>query len=130
MYHNDLRNEKGSGRKVVLTPGWHTFEVVGIEEKTSKAGNPMFVAELAEDKTMHTINVFMVATEGKAWMLKQFLTAVNAPVDEEGVFTWDVANVMGKRLEGFVENEPNDWIDRDGKTQTSHQSKVMEFKSL
>jgi len=129
-YRNDLRNEKVSGRKTVFEPGWHRWEVTRIDETVSKKGNQMFVVELAEDTLLKTIDIYLLSVEGKAGMLKSFLTAIKAPVDKDGVFEWGFSDILGRSLEAFIENEPSDWVDRQGEMRHDQRSRIVEFRSI
>jgi hypothetical protein len=90
----------------------------------------MFVVELVNEEVNQSLEVYLVSTEGKAWMLKQFLTACAVPKDKEGAFEWSESDVIGKKILGSIEHITEDWIDREGKKQTSTKAKLAEFKEL
>lgn len=126
----DMSKEKEPTGSVLFDEGWHEWEIVNIEGKTSKSGNEMFVIKLAEGKTMGVINVYAVAVEEKRWLLKQFLGACGIAPSEEGYYDWDSDNLIGRMVQGFVENEPNDYIDREGVERKSTRSQIRKFKPL
>lgn len=116
-----------------LPDGWHDFEIVKLEEKTSKSGNLMFVA-----KVVSTINpgigtdVYLVAEKGKRWFLKQLLKACGCEEDGEGHYLWDISDIEGKTVKGRVEHkQEDDWIDRNNKSQPGKiRARILEFKQL
>ena len=130
-YTMDMQGEE----KVIfeLPDGWHDFEIVSLEEKTSKSGNQMFVAKVVscKDAGLGT-DVYLVAEKGKRWFLKQLLKACGLEPDENEQFTWDIPDVEGHTVRGSVEHEQqDDWIDRNGKTQPGKlKAKIVEFKKL
>lgn len=116
-----------------MLDGWHDFEIVKLEEQTSKQGNLMFVAKVvsAENVGIGT-DVYLVAEKGKRWFLKQLLAACDCTPDDAGHFIWDISDVENKIVQGRVEhNQEDDWIDRQGKNQKGKlKAKIVEFKKL
>ncbi len=114
-----------------MPDGWHGFEVVKIEEQTSKQGNQMFVAKVVsyDDAGVGT-DVYLVAEKGKRWFLKQLLKACNCSAGEDGIYDWSEEDVEGKFVSGRVEHQKDkDWIDRDGNTQPGKlKARIVEFK--
>ena len=125
----DMTQEKDPAK--LIPEGWQAFEVVRLEEQTSKAGNQMFKISLvlADDMSTGT-DVFAVAEAGKRWFLKQLLTACGCEAGQDGVYDWDVADVEGKTIQGRVEHIQETWIDREGRERKTPKSKVVEFKKL
>jgi len=130
VYKFNMKNEKEPSGNKVFEEGWHDWEVVKLEETTSKQGNEMFVITLAENKTFESIDIFAITAEGKRWFLKQFLTACGITTDKEGVMEWDITDVIGKRISGKIENEPNTWIDREGKERSGTKSRLVRFEAI
>lgn len=130
-YQMDMKNED----KMIfdLPDGWHDFEIVKIEETTSKQGNQMFIAKLvsAENYGIGT-DVYLIAEKGKRWFLKQLLTACSCLAGEDGVYEWSEEEIEGKTIQGRVEHQQeDDWIDRYGKTQKGKlKARIVEFKKL
>ncbi len=130
-YDHDMNGED----KVTfeMPDGWHDFEIVKLEEKTSKQGNQMFVAKVvsAQDYGVGT-DVYLVAEKGKRWFLKQLLSACGCEPDGEGHFLWDLPDVEGKNVSGRVEHQQEpDWVDRNNKTQPGKlKARIVEFKAL
>ena len=123
-YAMNMNNES---EKVLIPEGWHEFKVTEIKDKYSKAGNQMFVVSLMRTSGKGSIDVYCVAEEGKRWMLKQLLDACEIVADPEGNYNWDIPDVQDKSVYARIEHETNDWIDREGKSQSTLRSKVMEF---
>lgn len=129
-YKSNFKNEKEPTRRYLFNEGWHQWTVKSIEEKTSKSNNPMFVINLEHTYLYKTINVYAIAVEEKQWLLKQFLAACEVPIDADGNCEWDVSNVLGKTVMGFIENDDNEFINREGHPIVTKQSKIVEFKSF
>lgn len=130
-YKHKMGDEKEPRERTLFNEGWNEWEVVSIKHEISKtSNNPMFVIEIAEDQSMKTILVYAVAVEGKQWLLKSFLLACGVSESADGGFDWDTDDQTGKRIQGFVENEPNTYINRESKEITVLRSKVTKFKSL
>ena len=130
-YQHDMNGED----RVIfeMENGWHNFEVVKIEEQTSKQGNQMFLAKVVstEDTGIGT-DVYMVAEKGKRWFLKQLLKACDSPASEDGVYDWSEEDIEGHIVQGRVEHQQeDDWIDRKGNTQKGKlKARIVEFKKL
>lgn len=124
-YSMNMNNES---ERVLIPEGWHQFRVGNIEEKTSKAGNMMFVVNLTRVSGAGAIDVYCVAEEGKRWMLKQLLDACRIIADPEGNYNWAIEDVKNEIVEARIEHEPNDWIDREGNSRSDMRARVQEFK--
>lgn len=125
----DMSGEKKPNIKVLLPQGWREFKIVGCEEKTSKAGNLMFVFSSQDKETGYIDTWYAVAEAGKRWFLKSILAACNCPASSDGVYDWETSDVIGKNVLGLVIHEENEWINREGETikQTQHKvSDIME----
>jgi hypothetical protein len=128
-YKHDMSREKEPNK--VLDPGWYDWEIVKVEEKTSKSGNQMFVVSIALSADPQTgMDVYCVAEEGKRWFLKQLLKASEVPILEDGSFDWSEEDLEGKNIQGRVENNQETWIDRQGAERTTTKSKVVEFRKM
>ena len=114
-----------------MPDGWHDFEIVKIEEQTSKQGNQMFLAKVvsAEDAGIGT-NVYLIAEKGKRWFLKQLLKACGCPAGKDGVYDWNEEDIEGQTIQGRVEHQQErEWIDRKGITQKGKlKARIVEFK--
>lgn len=130
-YQHDMNGED----RVIfeLEDGWHDFEIVTVEEKTSSAGNQMFVAKVVlADNPSIGCDVYMVSEKGKRWFLKQLLKACDCPAAEDGVYDWSEEDVEGRTVQGRIEHQQeDDWVDRNNKTQKGKlRAKLVEFKRL
>ena len=130
-YQMDMTGED----KVIfeMEDGWHDFEIVKVEEQTSKQGNQMFLVKVvsAKDYGIGT-DVYLIAEKGKCWFLKQLLKACDCPAGEDGVYDWSEEDVEGHNVQGRVDHQQeDDWIDRNGKTQKGKtKARIVEFKKL
>lgn len=124
-YKHDMSNESSN---VMLPKGWRDFEITGCTEETSKSsGNPMFVFVLTDLELQEAVKVYAVAVEGKRWFLKQILQACNILVDENGVMDWDIPDLLGKKIKGYVEHVMEKWINKDNKEVDSEKWKISKF---
>jgi hypothetical protein len=114
-----------------LDEGWYPFEVISMKEEKSKSGNMMFeiTIVLSNDPTTGC-TVFAVAEEGKRWFLKQLLSACGVSPKENGVYDFDTDEIVGKTVNGYVTNQTETWINRNGEEQTTMKSKVVKFQKL
>ena len=116
-----------------MSDGWHDFEVVRVEEQTSKQGNQMFLAKVisTEDAGIGT-DVYLIAKKGKRWFLKQLLKACDCPAGEDGIYDWSEEDVEGHVVQGRVEHQQEaDWVDRNNVTQKGKlKARIVEFKRL
>ncbi len=129
-FKHDMSGEKTPSKKYLFNEGWHTWEVTGIEEKKSKSGKDMFVITLVEDINLQQIQVYAIATPGKRWFLKEFLSACGCAASTDGIYEWGISDVMGKKITGLIEHEDNTWVDREGFERKDKQAKLTSFKKL
>jgi hypothetical protein len=54
------------------------------------------------------------------------LDACNIPVSEDGVYDWDIIDIIDQEVLGLVKHEQEEWINRDGKTVTNTKGKIIE----
>lgn len=128
-YQMDMSQESEPNK--VFDEGWHDWEIVKVEEQTSKQGNQMFkISFVLADKPSEGTTVYAIAEPGKRWFLKQLLKACDCPASEDGVYDWSEEDIEGKTVQGRIENQKETWIDRDGKDRETLKSKVVEFKKL
>jgi hypothetical protein len=114
--------------QVLFKEGWREVLIKAIREQKSKAGNDMFVVCIQDKETKDEIEVYMVATQGKRWMLKTFLTACGIKAAADGVFIWDFKDVLEKTIQAKIKHEEEEWINREGQTVKTLKSRVTEFK--
>lgn len=128
QYSMDMKEEKKPNRQNTFSEGWHTWKVVSITPQKSKAGNEMFMAMLEEHGSGLGISVYLVAEKGKRWFLKSLLASSGIHPDADGFYNWDESDIVGKLVSGLIKNEPETWIDRDGKEKTATKSRLIDFK--
>lgn len=128
-YNHDMSGEKEPNK--VLDPGWYDWEIVRVEEQTSKSGNLMFKVSVALAADPQTgMDVYCVAEEGKRWFLKQLLKACDCPQDENGHYDWSEEDIESRTIQGRVENNQETWIDRNNAERTTTKSKIVEFRRI
>jgi len=128
-YSHDMTQEKGP--QPLIAEGWHAVEVIGMVEKTSKAGNLMFSTNFAlADAPDVTTDAYLVAEQGKRWMLKQLLKACGVEPNGEGVFEWEPDGVIGKTVEARIEHRKETWTDREGTERETTKAKIAEFRRV
>lgn len=126
-YSYDMKGEKKP--RVVLEEGWRKFKVTDCEEMTSKAGNSMFLVSLEDTETGGFLDVYCVATPKKRWLLKSLLSACGIEAAKDGIYNFDIPDLLEKEVMGKVENSDEEWINREGDTVVTPKSKIAEFKA-
>jgi len=112
----DMSSEKKPTSKKLLPEGWRKFVLKSAEAKISKQGNNMFVVNISDALTGYSEDIYLVATEGKRWLLKELLGACGIGRGSDNKYTWDIPDIIGKEVAGLVEHEPNEYINRNGDT--------------
>lgn len=126
-FRNNLGGETPPKKKKLLPEGWRDFKIMACKQAVSKSGNEMFVFHVVDKETGYDEDVYAVSVEGKAWFLKRILEACDAPHNADGVFDWDISNVINKEVQGLVEHEPNEYINRSGETVKEIQHRIVDF---
>ena len=129
MYKMDMSKEKEVTRKKLLPEGWRKFNILSCEPSVSKSGNDMFIIELEDVETSYIDKIYAISTEGKRWFLKSILAACNVPASQDGVYDWEAKDIIGKQIEGLIEHEDNEWINRQGDKVITKQHRIVEFKA-
>ena len=125
-YKHGMKNEKPPKR--LLEKGWRNFKVIACNESESKGGNPMFVINLLDEETSYVDTIYAISTEGKRWVLKNLLTACGVEAGQDGVYEWDIADILDKDVKGLVDHEPNKYINRNGDEVETIQHRIVEFQ--
>ena len=112
-YKHDMSNE--SKRKILLPEGFRKFEIRDCKEKISSKGNDMFIFTLKDIKTGQEDIVYATAVKGKRWFLKQILTACDVAAGQDGIYEWDIPDVLGKTIAGNIYHDDEEYINRDNK---------------
>lgn len=118
----------GEGGRVLLSDGWHNFMVVAMELTTSKSGNEMFKVTIEQPETGAVEDVYCITAKGKRWALKQLLSAVGIEGDVNGVYHFDIPDVVGKSVEAKNVQEDNVYINRDGDEVKEKRNKIQGFR--
>lgn len=131
MFHSpNMNKETMPKRKKLLPEGWRTFKFLGVKQGTSKSGNPMFIFLIRDEETQYEESVYAIDVEGKRGFLKMILSACGVSENSEGSFDWDESSVAGKSFQGLVEQEDNEYINREGETIRGKQHRIVEISSL
>lgn len=127
-YEMNMSGEKEMG--MLLPKGWRNFEILTCVEDLSKAGNKMFKIEIADVETGNRENIYPIATQGKRWYLKQLLTACSIAAGQDGVYKWDIADIIGKIVYGQVAHYEDEWINRENQKVVTTKHKITRFEAL
>ena len=100
-YEHDMSNEVRPG--TLIPEGWREFEIVKCIEQVSKQGNDMFVFTIADCKTYQEELIYAISQKGKRWFLKEILGACGVAAAQDGIYKWDIPEVISKIVEGRVE---------------------------
>jgi len=126
-YSFDMSNEQAPSSG--FPAGKNKCIITKCEESTSKAGNVMFILTLTlESDPAVTMTVYAVATPKKRWLLKQLLSVCDVKAAANGVYDFEVSDVLNKTITACVKIEPENWIDRDGNPRTTNKSRVYGFE--
>ena len=125
-YSYDMSQERAPGES--FPEGLNECIIVNCEESISKKNNVMFVITLAlVSDPLITNTVYAVAEPKKRWFLKQLLDACDLEAAKDGVYKWDIKDVLDKKVLAKVKIEEETWIDREGNNRTTSKSKVNGF---
>src|SRR3990167_1469840 len=125
----DMSKEQAPKRKYLLPEGWRRFTILSCEPSVSKSGNAMFLIDVQDDEKNYVDTLYAVSVEGKRWFLKMILTACGVLAGQDGVYDWEAKDIIGKKVMGLVEHEPNTWINRAGVEIKTTQHRIVEFKT-
>ena len=125
-YRDDMSREKE--RKQPLPAGWRKFEIAKCMEEISKQGNEMLLITLIDEETHQEEKVYAVRTPGKRWFLKSILTACGIEAGKDGVYEWDISDILDKKVEGLVEHIEESWINREGATIKTTKGKITQVR--
>lgn len=115
QYSHDMSGE--TEKKQLLPAGWREFRINDCAPKVSQAGNEMFEIVLWDKEMEQDETVYAIAEQGRRWFLKQILGACDVPASKDGVYEWDISDILGKSVMGKVKHvKGDDWINREGKT--------------
>jgi len=128
-YKHDMTKE--SDPAVQLPAGWAEYIVSNCTEEVSKKGNDMFKVTLmlAVDNSI-TGDVYAIAEQGKRWFLKQLLHACEVPAAADGVYDWDIADVIDKHVMAQGVPKEEKWIDREGNDRVSTKVRIVGFRKI
>lgn len=129
-YEHDMSEETAPKRKVLIPEGWRKTKIKGCKEQVSKAGNNMFVFEFLDITTDKVYEVHAIATPKKRYLLKKILSSCNVGAASDGVYKWDIPDVIGKEINVLIEHEPNEYINREGVTVKGVQHRVSDVDEL
>ena len=127
---DDMSQEKRPNIKKVLPEGWLNMTVESCEPSVSKAGNQMMIVELYNKEASYSEKIYLVAEQGKRWMLKKLLTACSIEAGKDGVYDWNTEDIVGKEIKALNEPEDNTWINREGNEITTKQNRFTDFETL
>ena len=124
-YNMPMDDEKEPKIRQLLPEGIRQMTISECEESESKAGNQMFIIGFKDDETGYITDVYAVAEKGKRWFLKQVLAAGGANCE-----SWDIPDILEKRVSCKVMHEDNEWINREGDTVKTKQHKIVGVEAI
>lgn len=127
-YSMNMSEEKKPTIKILLPKGWRKFRIKTVKETKSKAGNTMFVIEAEDHETGYIDTWYAIAEKGKRWFLKSILSACGCEAAQDGVYNWDIPDILGKDVLGFITHEESEWINREGEKVKQTQHRVSDIK--
>ena len=130
QYSHDMSDEPKPKVKRLLDEGWRKFSIINGEDKISKSGNTMIVLETEDVLTGYREDWYCVSVPKKRWFLKSILAACGLEAAQDGVYNWDLKDILDKEIAGLVVHEPNKYINRDGIEVETTQHRIQEVKSV
>lgn len=130
QFSHDMSDESERHEFEKLPDGWREFTILDCNESTSKSGNEMFIFVFEDKETGQKGDVYAISTQGKRWFLKQILGACEVEASADGVYDWDIEDVIGKEVQGLIKNATEEWIDREGEKQSALKPKVVQVKAI
>lgn len=130
-YVMDMSGEKKSIRNDVLAEGCgKSLRIISCEESISKNGNEQFVFEFQEVSTGKVKTIYAISTQGKRWKLKSILTACGVSAGQDGVYQWEVNDVLSKIILADVVNNEEDFTNRKGEIKVILKTELYNFRKL
>lgn len=112
-YEMDMKGEKRPIRNDVFTEGMGIrLKIIHCEEGISKKGNEQFIFEFQEMSTGKVKTVFAISLPGKRWKLKSILNACDVSAAQDGVYKWEIKDVLGKIILADVQNNEEEYTNR------------------
>ena len=124
-YKHDMKDEKRPAQ--LLPEGARLVRVTEMIFGKSKKDLDMFTTTIEDVKTHKSMVCWLVAEPKKRWMLKSLLTACEIPAGQDGVYDWDVKDVIGKSVIAMIEHKEEPWINREGEEVKTMKANVTEF---
>lgn len=122
-------NMKNEGNQKLLPEGWRQFEIVDCVLFTSKKNNETFKITVSDCQTYQQKELYAVATEGKRWFLRDILQACSIPAENDE-YKWEEKDIIGKIINGKVENVKEKYITQYGEEIENTKSKIVEVRTI
>ena len=111
----------------ILQEGARLVRITEMIFGTSKNGNEMYTVTIEDTKTHKSMQVWLVATPKKRWMLKSLLSACEVPASQDGVYSFETKDIIGKSVIAMIEHVTEPWTNREGVEVMQTKAKVTEF---
>ena len=111
----------------ILQEGARLVRITEMIFGTSKGGNEMYTTTIEDTKTHKSMQVWLVATPKKRWMLKSLLSACEVPASQDGVYSFETKDIIGKSVIAMIEHVTEPWTNREGVEVMQTKAKVTEF---
>ena len=111
----------------ILQEGARLVRITEMIFGTSKGGNEMYTTTIEDTKTHKSMQVWLVATPKKRWMLKSLLAACEVPASQDGVYSFETKDIIGKSVIAMIEHVTEPWTNREGVEVMQTKAKVTEF---
>ena len=127
---DDMSQEKKPNIRKLLPEGLLSMIIESCEPSVSKAGNQMMIVELKEKETGYVETIYLVAEQGKRWMLKKLLTACGIEAGKDGIYDWNTEDIIGKTIGALNEPEDNTYINREGVEVKTKRNRFTDFEAV
>jgi len=127
QYSHDMSNEKE--KKGLIPEGWRRFQIYACVEHTSKAGNEGFKFSVLDNDLGQNEEIYAIAVKGKRWFLKSLLAACGIAAAQDGVYDWDITDVLDKIIMVNVVHYDDEWTNRENKKVVTKKWRIKEIRA-
>lgn len=125
MPEYDMSQEKRPAS--MLPEGVRLVRVTEMILGKSKNGNEMYTTTIEDVKTHKSMQVWLVATPKKRWLLKSLLESCSIFSVSDGIYKFETSDIIGKSVIALIEHFVEPWINKSGEEVMQNKAKVTEF---
>ena len=120
----------GESKKSLFPEGERELEIIGCVDTISKKNNNMFQFTVRDVETgAEDDRIYAISQKGRRWFLKEILAACKVAASKDGVYDWDISDVIGKIVTATVKHYDNKYINRDNQEVSATKQRITDFKA-